>query len=69
MGTVNPHDPVTIRIDEAVEEMMQRLAGDLAQNGIKYQTIYRVGSRTVRVSVETLGEGPPEDSVTHIKAG
>ena len=68
-GTVNPDDPVTIRTDEAVEEMRQRLAGDLAQNGIRYQTIYRIGSHTVRVSVETLGEEPPEDAATHIKAG
>ena len=69
MGTVNPDDPFTTRIDEAVEEMMQRLAGDLAQKGVRYQTIYRIGSHIVRVSVETLDEEPPEDAVAYIKAG
>ena len=49
--------------------MMQKLAGDLAPNGVRYQPVHGAGSRTMRVYVETLGEEPPEDSVTHIKAG
>ena len=69
MSTVNPHDPVTMRINEAVEEMMQRLAGDLARNGVRYQTTYRIGSHTVRVSVETMYEEPQEGTATHIKIG
>ena len=69
MGTVNPDDPFTIRIDEAVEEMIQKPAEDQAQNGVRYETIYRIGFHTVRGSVESLGEETPEDAVTHIKAG
>ena len=69
MGTVNTHDPFTMRVDEAVKKMMRKLAGDLTQNGIRYQAIYRVGSHVMRVSLETLGEEPPEDAVTHIKTG
>ena len=49
--------------------MMQRLAGDLARNGVRYQTTYRIGSHTVRVSVETMYEEPQEGTATHIKIG
>ena len=69
MATVNPTYLVTKRVDEAVEEMMQRLAGDLSQNSVWCHSIYQVGSHTMRVSIETLDEEPPDGAVTDINTG
>ena len=63
------NDAVTARVDDAVDAMIHRLGHTLSENGIKYETTYRVGDRVVRIAIETVGEEPTADSVTYIAAG
>ena len=60
---------IIARVDAAVDALVNRLGVTLSENGIKYETTYRIGRRTVRVVIETVGEEPTPDSVTHIAAG
>ncbi len=62
-------NPIIARVDAAVDALVNRLGVTLSENGIKYETTYRVGRRTVRVVIETVGEEPTPDSVTYIAAG
>ena len=60
---------IIARVDAAVDALVNRLGVTLSENGIKYETTYRVGRRTVRVVIETVGEEPTLDDVTYIAAG
>ena len=60
---------IIARVDAAVDALVNRLGVTLGENGIKYETTYRIGRRTVRVVIETVGEEPTPDSVTYIAAG
>ena len=60
---------IIAKVDAAVDDLVNRLSHTLSENGIKYETTYRVGGRTVRIAIETVGEGPTADSVTYIAAG
>ena len=60
---------IIARVDAAVDALVNRLGVTLGENGIKYETTYRIGGRTVRILIETVGEEPAPDSVTYIAAG
>ena len=60
---------IIARVDAAVDALVNRLDVTLSENGIKYETTYRIGKRTVRVVIETVGEEPAPDNVTYIAAG
>ena len=60
---------IIARVDVAVDALVNRLGHTLSENAIKYETTYRVGGRTVRIAIETMGEEPTFDSVTYIAAG
>jgi hypothetical protein len=49
--------------------MMQRLAATLARNSVRRQVIHKMDHHTVRMSIKTLYEEPPEKTLTHIRAG
>ena len=60
---------IIARVDSAVDALVNRLGVTLGENGIKYETTYHIGGRTVRVVIETVGEEPTSDSVTYTEAG
>ncbi len=63
------NDPVIQRVDDEVDALVNRLAHTLSRHGIKYETTYKIDGHAVKITIETVDEEPPEDSVTYISVG